>query len=518
MPWLRSDNTPFPETLQGLRSNARQTLGTEFYRSRNPLDNSVLIDVLTQFQMPHVPQAERNRRNRIETTSMLRTADADSVYAAVEYKLDDAQMHYPNSRLFTIVNTTTNQGVVEQVVNNLQTAGWELKDFATALTCTPYHKVVVLTEVNRYSNDAAIKHTVIFTNTLDDNFMCKVGGIMPTIHGYTDVPGELVTALLNGDRAQYITALTTAFAEVIAERQREVEAALVREAERKRNRIIQNINGLDTFLSRGILDTLTTAVAQYEREISDTNSRLSQLYSTLKEHQIRIASTYWTDANTTTNEFVNYIKEHELDHITDMVFSTNNNSIDVQLVTKLLYWDEDVFQNYISSHRGNCVSSCNPHTRMLLANIFIDRTVSVTFHTAFKIRFNNGNVERAQGFQPTTALGIPHTHIYHHNCWGNNLPLITKAINKRDYIVMWEQIKAALSGLNLTDSVVFEKFCYSYMENDASSTKCLTIVETGEQLSTAEFKQKYPRGYGATAMAEEVEEVPTVDTIADLLF
>lgn len=492
MPWLRNNDAYMNQDVANVLYSAGQTVRTDLYRSRNPLDAELLSYIAMPFKLGCVPADKQMVRNRFKTVAMPRGLEPGDALTQVLYTLNSMKTQYNGNRHVTIYNTNSNQAVCPYIIGKLKDEnGWTEHDYRTALTCNPFHSVVVLNTTQNVTEG----HVVIFTNEISDEFILKLGAVLPRLYGYT-IPDAITQAYLAGDKAAFYQAYLAEIAEIIANRKRaEIEQAFTR---------------LSEWLSTNDTTRIDADLQTKERDIRQREEALRTLYRQLQDLQIRKASTFWGAVDNSIAEFINYVKEYDADKITRTVCDFHSDVFGLQLITKLCYWDEEIFRNYDTSARGNCVTERDDKTRALLRNIFLDRTVDVVFHTGIKIYFRSGTVQRYQDLlrEGDSSIGLPHTHTYHHDCWGNNKPPIEKALAERNYLIAWEQIKSTLSGLNLADTIVFSKFVRAMAE---SNIPCLVLKGTGEKMSPAQFRAKYPQGYNPTPVATvtEVTETPT---------
>lgn len=487
MPWLRNNNSQMSLDIHDIFTHASATIRTDFYRSRNPLDIELFAYLAMPFRLNVVPMNKQNTRNKFKTVAMPRGVTPDEAYNTIYSHVENAAYQLSNSRHILIVNTDSNQAVTPHIVEELKDQEWTEHDYRTALTCNPFHQVTVLFTKAIPESPLSEGHVVVFTNTISDEFILKLGAILPLLYGFI-IPEAMTNAFLNCDKAAFIEAFTAEVADIIANRRR---------AEQD-----QYLNQLEEWLKTSDTARIDNDIAGKNRSIQDYESRLRQAYQQLQQLLIQKASAYWGEADTRTSEFISYIKEYDRDKITQILMDLRQDKFGIQIITELAYWDEELFKNYDKAGRGNAVTNQTPQVRALLRNIFLDRSVKVIFHTGINIHFRDGYVERWNDLlsEGTSTIGIPHTHIYHHDCWGNNRGPIEKAFRDRNYLIAWEQIKATLSGLNISDSTVFDKFVNRYMAG--CDTPCLVLKGTGEKLSPNAFRAKYPDGWTTPVAAE----------------
>lgn len=479
MVWLRNNEIRLHALVQRYYSEATVKVTQDLYRSRTDIDSYVFKFMNMAFQLPNLNPEENNRRLHVVTLATPRGLDDAAAIHSIKEQMSYTAHVLPNARKLIFYNTASNQAIVPSAIAALEDNGFVQKNFRTAITCTPFHINYVL------HKDYC---TVVFSNVYSDEVLLKISAILPVIYEQA-VPEELLNAYINCDKQQF----------------NDVYYALVKDVEEQRQQqeMLNRLSSLEeTIISAEAMD-IATQITNVRCTLAEYNRVLHGKAAELQELLIRQSSPLWVEQENTVREFTNYIKAHDLTNITKLDVHTGHRVLTVCIITPLLYWEDSLFRRYDEAATRNCVTMCDDNKRALLRNIFLDKTVGVTFHTGVDVKFATRDIERAPNVLTygDSPIGIPHSHVHHHNCWGDNKPLITRAFERADYIVMWEQMKAALSGLNIADSVVFQKFVADLKPSCRAS--CLVLKDTGETMSVREFLDKFPDGY------TPVETTPT---------
>lgn len=496
MGWLRNDGIRLHTLVQRYYSTASMKVSQTLYRSRTDIDPCVFKYMNMAFQLPNLDPEEINRYMHVITLATPRGLEDDAAIHVIKEQLYNATLGRPaHTRQLVFYNTASNQAIMPGVITALEDIGFVQKDFRTAITCTPFH-------VNYVLHRAYC--TVVFSNVYSDEVLLKIGAILPVIYEQA-VPEELLNAYISCDKQQFNT----------------VYYALVKDVEEQRQQqeMLNKLSSLEEIIISGETRVIEESIANVRSTLEDYNIALRNKAAELQELLIRQSSPLWATQENTVREFTNYIKEHDLTNITKLDVNTGHRYLTVCIITPLLYWEDNFFKRYDEASTRNCVTGCDNNKRALLRNIFLDKTVGVTFHTGVTINFNTHQIERAPNIlmYGDSPIGIPHSHVHHHNCWGDNRPLIIKAFERADYIVMWEQMKAALSGLNIADSTVFQKFVRDL--NIDCSSSCLVLKDTGKTMTVAEFLNRFPDGYTpaettpTTAQRVRRENTPVVEEV-----
>jgi hypothetical protein len=490
MGWLKNTAISLDNLTVPYYHNAKNRCTIDLYRSRITIDTNMFRYANMVFQLPNLPENVQYSNLMVHTYAMPRSSEDSPVildiwqnYLTHTIIRDDAEYGYYYHNLF-IFNTSSNQAIVPAVINLLTTEhGFENKDYRTALTCTPFHNVSVLHKDNI---------TIVFSNVYDDTFILKLGAVLPLLYNL-EVPETLLNTYLIGDKAEFNKAYLAAIKPF--------------ENNRIQKEMLQALDNMATSLLEGETAQLDLDIARHQSEVQDYEMYLKNAYLSLQDLLIKKASTFWQETETYVKDFIEYIKTTALPSITKLCYSRGQRTLDIALISKLRYWNPEYFQRYLESARSNCVTTCNANMKALLKNIFIDNVVQVTFHTGIRIDFKNKSTQINKGYVElgTSPCGLAHPHLYHHDCWGDNRSYITKAFNKKDYIVLWEQIKSVVSGINLLDTTVFSEFINDL--KNYTNIPYLTIIPTGETLTVSDFIHRYPEGY-----VVPVEQQPVTTT------
>jgi len=472
MGWLRNDNQIMNNIVLRYYSEAAYKLNVHLYRSRMNIDADVFKYINMAFRLPNLGPDGNTPVLSINTFAMPRGMDnADTIDAVEKQIAYSTREQLTTSRKVMFFNTSTNQAVVPDLITALKEAGFIEKDFRTALTCTPFHTNTVL------QKELCV---VVLSNVYTDEVFLKLGAVLPVLYEQA-VPEELLNAYLSCDKQQFL----------------DVYYALVKDVEEQKQRqeMLDKLSSLEEMIVSEEARAIDESIANVRNTIEHYNIALRNKAAELQELLIRKSSPLWATQENSVREFINYIKEHDLTNITKLRISPGSRTLTVCIVTPLLYWEDSLFKRYDKASTTNSVTGCDDDKRALLRNIFLDGTVGVTFHTAVAINFATHEIVRSPNtlVYGTSHIGIPHTHVHYHNCWGDNRPLIIKAFGRADYIVMWEQMKATLSGLNIADSIVFDKFIRDL--NTGCNTPCLTLKDTGETMNVKTFLTRFPNGY-----------------------
>lgn len=490
MSWKRNDSISLPAQLQEIWRVASNTLSINTYRSRQPIGDEFFKYLNMLFSNPEIPESTYQH---YKTIALPRGTD-DVLIEAVR-DIDNCISYHTDHNNIIIVNTSTNPGLVPLLKDYFIKHSWtHWPEFAPALTLTPVHTILPFSIVTQARVQSPIKTTVFLTNLISDELVIRLGAVLPQLYTQLITSPELTDSFLSADKQAFYTAYLDLIKDYTSNTK-------LRELKR-------SIEMMGSILNNAGVAGAKQLVAQEQQRINRIYEEYLAHCSQLKDAQISLASTYWTDRNASVVEFKDYLLSNDVDNITVLKQTTDGNVLTYGMHSKLLYWDEETYELYRTSKQSNTVTRLPGPQLALMNSIFKYKTVTVLFCTGVQINFTSGVPGRYQDLirYDDTSIGIPHTHVHYFNCFGNNKAPITKAILNRDYLVMWEQMRAVLSGLNLSDSTVFNEFVDYYIRGN-ENLHFIELNDTKEVLCVRDFIKRYPTGY-QTPEAPPVTIVP----------
>lgn len=195
------------------------------------------------------------------------------------------------------------------------------------------------------------------------------------------------------------------------------------------------------------------------------------------------------------SEWIEYLVKH---NSLKKIFYNDNSDIGMIITVPLLYWDPKAFDKLKNNNMSgfNCYKDkaaqayADTYAAEALDSIFEDifRTQRLTlyFCNNIKLSLTTGTVGDMHSVSNSSLLGgIPNPHLRYYNCWGSNAPEIRRYVQQGDYIMAFQQICTAMSGINLLDSTVINRWLrHIYTEPYAvmGSCKCLRDAENPDRL------------------------------------
>ena len=485
MSW-KNENISMPQQMDTyIYDLRRRNTSITMYRSRSIIRERYIEDMLVPLSLAET--LTNNRMSEVYNINIVAMPKNDTAEEKAQCILDrlsnTASMYSEEPHNILIVKTDLTEENNAEVINYLvENRGMVEKDFRTALVCNPYHYVHVLhsTSIN--------ERIVIITNELKEDLFIKLGAVLPIVYG-VQIDPRFTDAFLQLDKQLYIDTFM------------DVYTAYVKEKDARET--VEALKKCAKYLSEVPQQQVKNNITYTNNQIVTREEELRVLFNKLEEYRISEASGYWGVLSDNVTEFIDYIKEYSLKDITKL--RMQDSALLVALRTQLLYWDEEQYKCYATSNSPNVVTNASKEIRVLLDNIFLDRSVVVNFHTGIRIQFSANIPERYRDIISSGSnhdtLGLQHPHIYYYNCWGDNKNPISKSLRSTNYTVAWEQIKATLSGLNLSDYTVFNKFVIDQIYARFNDCNALTLADTGEVLSVPEFTARYPEGYAPGTLA-----------------
>ena len=477
------------QTMRNLFNRCRNRMRISMYRTRNPIEiNDILYPLSFLFAPGGRTVEERDKYIGFRTIATPRNIATEEGVAFMLGEL--AEMQYPLNII--VINTINNKEVGDALYEYLkqdvpQTTA--LESYTTVLTQSPYHRTQLLYE-ELDDGDNKTKTYYLFTNKMND---IAVGRLAGCICAHMDLFGEntgnIATALIQGKQDLYET-LITIFIE---------EASTSEHLEQIR----RDLEQVGAYGARRMEERIRNDIRSKQNNIDDYLRVLNNMYNELREEQIRLIGIQHQGNN------ANELTEFLLGNINNITFARlYDGYLYMRYRTPLLYWDADVFKILREATNRNPMHPTNSAKQQLIDDIFDTGRVTLWFDSGFRYNLvNNGitHVKIENNFNDVpTAKGLPNPHHYYFDCWGDNAPMITQAQSRGDNVVALAQVFAAIAGLNLSDSVVTNKFV-NEMFDTHRNIKCLEIKETNEFISIEEYFRRYHEEQRRSAQPESAQ-------------
>lgn len=147
------------------------------------------------------------------------------------------------------------------------------------------------------------------------------------------------------------------------------------------------------------------------------------------------------------------------------------------------------------------ISDGNHTTARMIKYLFDKEEYQVVIQHAFRLNF--GDFPRGErGYSShtmpnpyqsdTSCLRNPHLHNFYNGigCWGDNGPMVTRALREQDYITAFSIGLAAVRSINLLDGAASDYLWADLNSANKQPWKCIRRVSDGEIISIAQFKEE----------------------------
>ena len=475
------------QTVRNLLNRCRNRMRISMYRTRNPIEVSDILYPLSFLFAPGGRTVEeRDKYIGFKTIATPRNTDAEEGVASMLCEL--AEMQYPLN--IVVINTINNKEVGDELYNYLKqdtSQATALESYTTVLTQTPYHRTQLLYEELDAGDGGKIKTYYLFTNKMND---VAIGRLAGCICAHMDLFGEhttnIATALIQGKQDLYET-LITAF----------IEDASVSEHLEQMRRDLEQVG---TYGARRMEERIRNTIRNKQDSIDEYLRVLNNMYNELREEQTRLIGVQHQGNG------ADELTEFLLGNINNITFAKlYNGYLYMRYRTPLLYWDADVFKILREATNRNPMHPDNDAKQQLIDDIYDTGKVTLWFDSGFRYNLVNNGIEHIKieinFIDAPTAKGLPNPHHYYFDCWGDNASMIAQAQSRGDNVVALAQVFAAIAGLNLSDSIVTNKFV-NEMFDTHSRVKCLEIKETNELISIEEYFRRYQEARRRSAQTD----------------
>ena len=289
---------------------------------------------------------------------------------------------------------------------------------------------------------------------------------------FTEYIEPLGVPYLEGNLNQYIT-LTDKIYEHLTTQGNSQESVITTLIDFMRNSTTQKIHQIENNISAH-----NRVLRDLERQYADTLADIQRQHITLNG----LLATNTTDALKTSIERI-------FTYPTIKSITTKDNNI--QIIAEV------PVNNYNATDLGRILTSAHScdhyhigkEDKTVLTNVFIDKKYTLVCRNRLNISITdsdyNAKMSSSTWLGKTTPYANPH--LSHHNCFGNNAPLLRKAISNYEFPTAVEIFIAAVGNINFADTTVFGAFIrdLKYQNNCNKTFKNNT---TGEMLT---YKEVY---------------------------
>lgn len=175
-------------------------------------------------------------------------------------------------------------------------------------------------------------------------------------------------------------------------------------------------------------------------------------------------------------EIIEYLSQHKSIKIDQRTFNTSH--LIIRITTPIEYYEADVAKTMLEKR------SIPERLKKLLWETFVENKYRIISESVIDFALTNSTFTALSGDYSSNQL--PHPHLASFNCFGNNKPIITKALMTNDYISAIEQTVATCKNLNFYDSAVIDKLIQ--IIERYYNIACFEDTKTQERISYQKYK------------------------------
>ena len=476
--WLTEATIPAPPQLvQASRSAGRRSYINR-YRSRTEVTTDHILTAYAWLWLPVLVGDELSQVNEVSlgyrTAPITRGIPEEEALENAKRVISDVIDGYYNFNVIMFNTGTAAAGSARLKSWLDEQENYRELDVATLVTTTATHKI----NIYKFEYNGRVYYIVL--NNLDTpTVVFKIAtALMLDQNHFNDDTASFAETWLTGNADATYTKITEYY-----------EAYTTAKRDRERNEAL-------TELSKAMLTDKTN---EFKERINSIQRQIESLFDEISNRNIeldKVKGEYLLykleDMEDKGEELRNFFASCG-DKITHIHFHSNN--LYLAYRTSLMYFEADMLNRYFESNRNNCVNSAPEHIQQLLIDVFLNNKYELLIESGAKLdieynRINFIDPTQLKHCVYTDLIGLPNPHHMYYNCWGDNTPLITRALMEKDFITGILQVFAAMSGLNIADSAVMEKFVQSELIN-YTDTKCLKDKETGEIITIRQYQRRY---------------------------
>lgn len=465
-----------PYELREADNYSRRRMLIDRYRSRTEVTNEHINTAFAWLRLPTVVDnglvnnVYKDEYTTYKTIAVPRGVEEQEASRAIRNTID---IEMNRGRFLNIITLNTGTAAaasncIKEFFDNSEL--WSELDVKVLVTSSATHKI------SMYKRVLENRTTYIILNNLDTpSVIFKIAtAIMLNLNIFGNDTEKFANAWLSGNADAVYRVVTDYYAEY------------------KRNKTAAERMIAIEALSKSMV---TDREQEFRRRIEDIEAEIDSLMSSIR--------TYTTQMNAVKGEYLLYKLEDDtkkteelkafFKSIDDKLVYVSYSDYKLRIVykTKLVYYEPDLLKRYFDSTRNNCVNAAAPYIQALLKDVFLNNKYNLLIESGAVIFTRDNNIGYMHPENVITDLtGIPNPHHKYYNCWGDNKPNIINALIQKDCITAISQVFAAISGLNIADTAVMERFVREELVN-YSNIPCLENKETGEVITISDYERRF---------------------------
>lgn len=487
--WVIPQTVPTPYELQHANSSNTRHLNINRYRSRTEVTDFHINAAYTWLRLPVVNddntaimESEYKDKNwRYTTQAIRRGVSPEQAVEESKALLEGMKGSYVPFHV-VMFNTSTAAAATEAFKTYLDDSEeWESIDVSTIATIAPTHKVFMY-KWKFIDEEDPIRNRTIFAilNNVDTpQVVFKLAAaIMLNINPFTERTTMFAEAYMTGNGDTICNLIINYY-----------------KAYRDNKEKMWRAEALEN-MSKAISVDRTS---EFKRRMDNAQNEINNLYTQLQE-KYRVLNAikgeyllYNLEDENSKGEELKRFFESCGNKVTYIKFT--NKTLYIVYRTQLVYFESNLLQRYFDTPRNNCVNSSPDYIKQLLKDVFIEQKYNYLIESGVALNIETNTVAyrdpaSLKSISSTELLGLPNPHHAYYNCWGDNQPNIIRALENKDYITAITTAFAAMSGLNIADTAVIEKFVREEIPN-YRGTQCLQDRVTGEVITIQEYQRRY---------------------------
>lgn len=483
--WVTPSQRLIPNELATADSLSRRRMSIDRYRSRTEVTNEHINAAYAWLKLPVIRNTELIHHDYYDAFTIYRTiavprgVEAQDASISVRTAISDT---IARNKILNII--TLNTGTAAAASNCIKeffdnSDVWNELDIRTLVTSAPTHKVNMYKHITN-DNNSGISYdrtTYVILNNLDTpSVIFKIAtAIMLDLNLFKDDTEKFANAWLSGNADTVYDTVTNYYAEY-----KRNKALLLR---------MEAIEKLSKSMGDNRENEFRDRIQRIEEELNMAMEHIKTYTQRMNEVKGEYLLYKLEDDTKKTEELKTFFKSigDKLSHV-----SFRDNKLSIVYKTKLVYFEPDLLRRYLDSTRPNCVTNAASYIKQMLIDIFLERKYDLLIESGAVLytRDNNITYMHPENTVETRLGGIPNPHHKYYNCWGDNKPSIVNALINKDYITAISQTFAAMSGLNISDTAVMEKFIREELQQ-YSEVACLEDKNTGEVITISDYRRRF---------------------------
>ena len=249
---------------------------------------------------------------------------------------------------------------------------------------------------------------------------------------------KLVDALIYTDSSKYL-ALVAEF--VIDHRYDET-------------RIRQLVDGFETSGLSSRINALQRTIDALHNTLLDYDNKMQKVVKDIRENEELLTGLQYLKKDSDDSELADYLIANKAISIV----RRDQSKLVYDVTGFIEYYDDNLAEIVVNSSATyhNVLDVNKDNVRKLMKALFVDKRASIRVISGFTLDSDLGVSTRTPSYVPVDAIQNPH--IQHFGCIGSFRQVFNELMQKRDFIMIFEECIASTSTLNFADGTVINRF------------------------------------------------------------